>query len=98
MRIIKRISRTSANRLIRARYTIYNNEKLIICKKYGKYKFNFEEILDAFKTLVVGIGNILYSIILLIIAIFGFIPTINIIKEENEESEIDEEMRNRFNK
>lgn len=98
--MIKRISKKSANRLIRAKYTIYNNEKFIICKKYGKYKFNFQEIFDAFKTLIVGVGNILYSVVLLIIAVIGFVPIINIIdeKERTESEEVDKEMRKRFNK
>lgn len=99
-----KISRKSANRLIKAGYSIYSNDKIIINKKYAKYKFNFEEILEAFGTLITGIENIIYSVLLLIIALLGFIPRIHIInndidnKEQSNVYKIDEEMRKRFNK
>lgn len=104
MRIIKRISKKSAKLFVKLGSTIYSNDKIQIHKKYGEYSSNFKEILEAFETLIVGIGNILYSFILLIIALIGFIPTIYIIdksideKENRKQEEIDKEMRKRFNK
>lgn len=100
MKIIKRISKKSAKRFIKAGYSIYDNDKILILKQYPTYKTNFKKILEPLETFIVGVGNVLYSFVLLIVTIIDFIPRINIIdeNERKEQEEVDEEMRNRFNK
>jgi len=104
VKIIKRISKKSAKRFVKAGYSIYNNDKILILKQYPTYKTNFKKILEPLETFIFGVGNILYSVVLLIITLIDFVPRINVIdesideNERKEQEEIDEEMRNRFNK
>ncbi|WP_297419253.1 hypothetical protein [Clostridium sp.] len=100
--MLKKYSQNSINRLHRAGYTIYKNDKIAIVKHYNKPgRLNYlKDIGQCFWMLIYGIISIIEFPFCLIIALFSFIPKIyfidkNIdIKEKQEQNKIDMEAKN----
>jgi hypothetical protein len=82
-----RISRESSKNLIKLGHPIYYNNKILICKKYGKENIYslVKDMGDILAYAFISLGYIIISPLLLLYGIWSYIPKICIIDDNLDE-------------
>lgn len=82
-----RISRETSKTLIELGHPIYHNNKILICKKYGKENMYslLKDVGDIFSNAFLSIGYILISPLLLLYGLWSYLPKLNIIDDTIDE-------------
>lgn len=102
---IKKASIDSCKMWTKAKYTLWENNKICIVKRYSSCSPRYwRDIKDCFEGIALGIGCLICFPFVLIYTLLSFIPAIYIKDKSIDESKeaahnkADKEMKNYFNK